>query len=356
MKHLRLILIPLLLLALSTSAWGNIAIGTWNIKRFGHNNGKDVQQVAHVAKAFDLLAIQELMDDDALERLASAVTDLTGERWGYMSSHAIGRGSYKEMYGFLFRQSEVEYTGGAAVFLDRTDVFAREPFSAVFRSRETGTEFALASVHVLYGDGVSERLPEIAALADYWGWLGESYPNTPRVLVGDFNLAPDHEGWRDLKRQGVAPAIQSGGTTLSSHNGRYASLYDNAWMVPGALDVQEVGVLRFPEMLGITHEQARDSVSDHAPVYLLLGNGQLNLGDSRPRTRISASTSRNSQCIDLNRSTANALDALPHIGPARASDIIEGRPWRDVDNLQNISGIGPARVNAIVASGLLCTS
>lgn len=97
-----------------------------------------------------------------------------------MASDDLGRSSHREHYGFLWREREVEYVGGAAVFLDHRDVFAREPYSARFLDRDAGTEFAAATVHVFYGDSVGDRLPEIEALADYWQWLEEAYP-APRA-------------------------------------------------------------------------------------------------------------------------------------------------------------------------------
>lgn len=58
-------------------------------------------------------------------------------------------------------------------------------------------------------------------------------------------------------------------------------------------------------------------------------------------------------CIDLNASSANRLAQLPHVGPARAVDIIAGRPWR-VSELRQINGIGDGRLADIRGSGLLC--
>ena len=55
--------------------------------------------------------------------------------------------------------------------------------------------------------------------------------------------------------------------------------------------------------------------------------------------------------LDLNRATAGQLESLPGIGPSRASLIIEWRTQHGqierVDELLEISGIGPATVDAI---------
>ncbi len=330
----------------------DVLVGSWNIKHLGWNNDKAMPQVAHVANHFDLLAVQELMDPAALARLEARLEEVSGEPWSSMASHALGRSSYEEHYGFLWREREVAYEDGAVVFIDRDDVFAREPYSARFRDVEAGDLFTLATVHVVYGDSVSERLPEVEALADYWQWLGETYPETPRLLAGDFNLAPEHDAWAPLRAAGAVPAVTEGASTLATTAGEYANLYDNLWYDAGRLAPDEQGILRFSELLPLAHQAARDRVSDHAPVYLALNGAALvatpatggTLLASQPRTR----------CIDLNDSSARRLAELPHVGPARAEAIIDGRPWRAPGELTRISGIGDGRLGDIRGSGLLC--
>ncbi|PRY72991.1 endonuclease/exonuclease/phosphatase family protein [Halomonas ventosae] len=192
-----------LLALLPLFAQADVIVGSWNIKHLGWNNDKAMPQVAHVANHFDLLAVQELMDPAALEALEGELEALSGEAWSSMASHALGRSAYEEHFGFLWREREVAYEDGAVVFIGHGDVFAREPYSARFRDVESGEVFTLATVHVVYGDSVGDRLPEIAALADYWQWLGEVHPQTPRLLAGDFNLPPEQPAWRALRERGA---------------------------------------------------------------------------------------------------------------------------------------------------------
>jgi competence protein ComEA len=55
--------------------------------------------------------------------------------------------------------------------------------------------------------------------------------------------------------------------------------------------------------------------------------------------------------VNLNRATAEQLDALPGIGPATAQAIVEHReangPFASVDELEDVRGIGPAKLDAI---------
>lgn len=53
--------------------------------------------------------------------------------------------------------------------------------------------------------------------------------------------------------------------------------------------------------------------------------------------------------VDVNSAPAGELDRIIHIGPVRAADMINLRPFNSVDDLTRISGIGPARLADIKA-------
>jgi len=345
-------------LVVAMPAFGDISIATWNLKNTGWNNGKDFGMVAHIAQEFDFLAVQEIMSEEGAEDLHQALEGESGESWDYMVSHLIGRGSYREAYGFFWRESAVEYVDGAVVFLDSKDVFSREPFSARFRSRYTGESFAVGNIHVLYGDSVSDRLPEINALEDYWEWLAEVYPGTPRLLVGDFNLDSRHRAFQPLLNSGaVAAAYDGNGTTLSTIEGRFPNHYDHIFAEEDALNITSQGILRFPGEIGMSHERARDVVSDHVPVWIALGNAPApQLGPNKDHVDMptSAANDPSYDCIAINSSRAGELARLPHIGEARAHAIIDGRPWTSTQALTSIRGLGDARVSDIHSSDLLC--
>ncbi|PTL89249.1 endonuclease [Halomonas litopenaei] len=274
-----------------------------------------------------------------------------------MASHEVGRSSYRESYAFLWRDSAVEYTQGAVVYLDPGDLFAREPYLAEFRDTENGATVAMAAVHIVYGDSRTDRTPEIRELASIWDWMGEVYPGSARVISGDFNLAPTDRSWQPLRYAGAQPAITRGATTLSKSDGRYTSLYDNFWYDTKALQVTGTGIVHFPQLLGIDHQTARRLVSDHAPIYLTTGDASPGFGRMNSTVTASGpSKGSGSHCIDLNTALASELDRLPNIGPARARDIMDGRPWADVEALTRIKGIGSARAGEIEQSGLVCGS
>lgn len=248
-----------------------LTLCSWNLMRLGHNNHKNYASVARVIAhtECDFLAVQEVMKPDGVKKVAKAVADATGLKWKYMISHRIGRHSYKESYGFLWNPAIVHYDGGAVVYLDPGDRFEREPFSAQF-STNKGFEWTAATVHILYGKRRSDRTPEIRELANYWGWLNENFAGRPVILTGDFNLEPKDRAWGPLNELAI-PLLRTGASTLSSHNGRYAHLYDQIWVPKDSPLARLTGnVVNYPPIVDMTHRQARRYVSDHAPVVVVI--------------------------------------------------------------------------------------
>ena len=53
--------------------------------------------------------------------------------------------------------------------------------------------------------------------------------------------------------------------------------------------------------------------------------------------------------VNVNTATAAELEALPGIGPVIARRIVEGRPYRSVEDLDRVKGIGKKRLEEIRA-------
>lgn len=259
-----------LLWSLSTQA---AVIASWNLKRFDVNS-HDLAAVSKTISIFDLIAVQEVMDTSALPSLIQTLNSQTGQEWDYISSHPIGRGSYKEAYAFVYRTDRIRPQGGlgrAALYIDKGDVFAREPFSVVFETTDSKQAFVVGNIHVLYGKGVSDRLPEIRQLDDYAKWLDDTYGREiPKIIAGDFNLAPSQH-FSELINLGYQNAIYNGATTLSTIEGRYANLYDNLFLSKNIqFKFVRAGIFKFPDYLRVSHSYSRSRISDHLPVFVEL--------------------------------------------------------------------------------------
>ncbi|MDU8352868.1 endonuclease/exonuclease/phosphatase family protein [Pseudomonas syringae pv. actinidiae] len=251
----------------------SLEVGSWNMMRLGNGDQKNYAALAEVASKFDIFAVQEVMTQQGIDQLKSALQRKTGESWDSISSHQVGRHSYKEMYAFVWRKSAVSAEDGGVAYLDRSDTFEREPFSAQFKNNSTGQTFALSTVHIIYGKSEAVRTPEITKLRDYWTWLHEIYPGVPVILMGDFNMNPTEQAWGPLKEV-AKPLLTSGASTLSIKDGKFSNLYDNFWVDKQAtLALSNYGIVQYPAMIGWSHEQSRQQVSDHAPIHVTMGQG-----------------------------------------------------------------------------------
>ncbi|MES1949765.1 Endonuclease/exonuclease/phosphatase [Salinisphaera sp. S4-8] len=324
-----------------------VRIASWNLKHLGWNNDKDLEAVAQVIQRFDLIALQEVMKPAAAKALATRVSQRSGEPWGVVVSHTLGDNRYKESYAFLWRESAVTNDGGTTVYLDPGNHFAREPLSSQFTVTVDGKplRLAAATVHILYGDSKRDRASEIRQLDEYWRWLGQTFEGK-RILLGDFNMPPNDPSWETFDSM-AQPALTRGASTLGQTG--YANLYDNIW-TDGTLPISARGIGRFPTWLGLDHATARDRVSDHAPVYIVLDDDAVRTHRVPTREIETDPTA----CIDLNKASVGALDRLAHVGPSRARDIVAGRPWRRIGDLTRVSGLSAARVADIAGNGSVC--
>lgn len=51
--------------------------------------------------------------------------------------------------------------------------------------------------------------------------------------------------------------------------------------------------------------------------------------------------------VDINTADQKALESLPGVGPATATEIVKGRPYKSVDDLANVKGIGKSKLEKI---------
>ncbi|MGI2328672.1 MBL fold metallo-hydrolase [Planococcus sp. YIM B11945] len=60
------------------------------------------------------------------------------------------------------------------------------------------------------------------------------------------------------------------------------------------------------------------------------------------------------RCLDLNKASSAELQEIEGIGPAFAEDIMKERPFKTIDDLLDIKGIGKGKLKAIKQQGLAC--
>jgi endonuclease/exonuclease/phosphatase family metal-dependent hydrolase len=217
--------------------YGSVVLASFNIRKLGAKKQRDEatwQFLAKICQHFDLISIQEIMDD--LEGF-DYLKDLMGQNFGAVVSDVTGafpgEAGLGERLGFIYNRSLVERGNVVSdISFDRTKLlttmiehsselvkaikphldqdgnlrkgakvelpvfltFVRQPFCASFRiSGHSGTqpyEFKAVNAHLYFGDRIEDRRQEFDALME-WLLAGvkektSSYPNY--ILMGDLNL------------------------------------------------------------------------------------------------------------------------------------------------------------------------
>lgn len=243
-----------------------LTLASFNIRILSTASRDDTElaSIADILQKYDLIAIQELRDEEVLKRTA-AILQQRGFGYAYEISPPVGRG-VKERYAYLYRTDRVQPVQPGRLYQERGDEFIREPFYATFRS--SSFDFTLVTIHVLFGSSEAERRPEIEELAAVYQAVQDEDPAEQDViLLGDFNFPPQDGGFSRLKAiPGMAFLITPPAKTTITDT----SLYDNFWFQePHVREYAgEFGVDRFDETMFSGEDlAAKRAVSDHRPIW-----------------------------------------------------------------------------------------
>ena len=144
----------------------------------------------------------------------------------------------------------------------------------------------------------------------------------------------------------VADAIRAAGGVTSEANAAIVNQAEPLWdgvqvhvpSLPTPIAANAVANAANP-MVNPVVQEPPSGVSGMAPVAL--GNGGSGNGGS--------GSGRGGGLINVNQATANELETLPGIGPAKAAAIIANRPYATVEDLERVPGIGARTMDQVRA-------
>jgi len=223
----------------------NVLIATWNIRGFGRVTQQwatgpgdspkrcltDVLAIAEIVSRFDVIALQEVKRDlGGLRALMRAL----GPEWGWILTDLTrGDAGNQERMAFIYDTRRVRPSGLAAELVvpleDETGLsamrlqrqFARTPYAVSFESQ--GATFTLVTLHVIWSDRATDRLPEIREIAHWladWAGGGDEFGENLMAL-GDFNIdRVDDPLYQAFVTTGLSPA--------PGHVGLPRTLFDDA--------------------------------------------------------------------------------------------------------------------------------
>ncbi|MBP1856997.1 endonuclease/exonuclease/phosphatase family protein [Rhizobium herbae] len=236
----------------------SLIVGSWNIRHFDGGRKRlpeSYHYIAEIIDHFDICAIQEVKDIEAMEKLMR----LLGRNWDYFinDSSGGGRGNHERM-AFVYNRNRVFFRNliGELVFekgtLPGDEQIGRTPFFASFQAG--WFKFTLCSAHIVFEEteGRPLREDEINAIATILKQRATTADEV-HIMLGDMNIETlSDAGMAALKRNGfLIPEL--GATSLVG--GKY---YDQITFTGPAKETRLLnkGVIRWQEAVFTDSEAA----------------------------------------------------------------------------------------------------
>lgn len=172
-----------------------LKILTFNIQNFGKSKlaKSDIMDtLVAIVRAFDIVAVQEV--SDASNKTAKLFLELINQNqtvnYAMVCSERTGREkndqSSREQYAFYFRPDIVQLVDTALYDDSENDYFQREPFTAQFMNKKSGSTFLISTIHT----SPEFAIQEIDALVHVAAWFPKRFSNTENIIFcGDFNAS-----------------------------------------------------------------------------------------------------------------------------------------------------------------------
>jgi len=160
-----------------------ITIASFNTLHLGWDNGKDLTKMADVLMPFDVIGLQEVMNEDTLKKVRDILKQKTGTDWQYViSARTLGRSSYKEFYAVLYRTDRTTYTTNSAdIWNDEDDLFEREPFFASFKSKNF--DYTIIVMHSDFDSNKEVMRREARLLYSVYSRVQARNPNEKDIIL-----------------------------------------------------------------------------------------------------------------------------------------------------------------------------
>ena len=255
----------ILLLLISTTAFSQVKLLSWNIENFGKSKSSaEISFIAQTVKNYDIIVLLEVVTGaGGAQAVAFLAEELnrTGTKWEYTISNPTRSSAYKtERYAYLWKNSKVKKIGKAWLEKKYHLEMDREPFLCTFEYN--GKPFTVVNFHAI----TKSKQPETEI--KYLKYFPAEYPTLNLIFAGDFNCPQSHTVFNPLKNMGYVPCFRKQKTSLKQAcvNGEcLASAYDNIFY-NYKIEKLNSGVIHFYTRFKSLQE-AR-TVSDHVPIWM----------------------------------------------------------------------------------------
>lgn len=246
-------------------------VASFNTLRLGKNE-KDYELTAKILAGFDLVGLIEVMNQEGVEDLITALEKVTNTKWSYhISPYPVGKSSYKEYFAYVWKDDRVTPLKVRGYYPNEDKIFSRPPYGADFKIDNIDFTFVLA--HSIFGKTEKVRRREAFRIEEVYEYFQDLDPIENDVIIaGDFNLSALDEAFenflkhRDEITYTLDPRIK---TTLGAS--KLASSYDNMFIskkYTGEFEGKS-GAVDFTKE---NYKMMKKRVSDHLPIFIILNS------------------------------------------------------------------------------------
>ena len=246
-------------------------IASFNTLRLGKNK-KDYYQFSRILSKFDLIGLQEVMNENSLKILKGNLEKITGEKWEYhISEKPAGGGEYKEYFAYIWKKEKVSMKETAGYYQEKkSSDFEREPYGVWFKVGEFDFVYVLA--HSIYGKKERERILEASRYILVYEFFQGKFPLEKDVIIaGDFNLPADNRGFRKLlgHSEQVEYILNPNADLTTLGKKSLVNPYDNFFLSRKRIKefTGRYGVYNY---IKNNYEEIKAYISDHLPIYMEL--------------------------------------------------------------------------------------
>jgi deoxyribonuclease-1-like protein len=244
-------------------------IASFNTLRLGKSK-KDYYQFSKILSKFELIGLQEVMNENSLKILKGNLEKITGRKWEYhISEKPAGRGEYKEYFAYIWQKEKVNMKEAIGYYVKENESdFEREPYGAWFSIGNFDFIYVLA--HSVYGKRERERILEAARYILVYEFFQKRILSEDDVIIaGDFNLPADNRGFGKFTRhQDQIEYILNPGIDLTTLGKKSTvNSYDN-FFISMKHTKEFTGRYGVYNYVKNNYEEIRTYISDHLPIFI----------------------------------------------------------------------------------------
>lgn len=204
-----------------------ILVASFNALRLGEKQ-KDYRAFAQILAKFDLIGLEEVMNEKGVKKTQAYLEKLTKEKWDYIiSENSVGSENYREYFAFIYRKSKFSEARGLGFYKEKDEnEFMREPYGAYFKAGNF--DFVYIIAHSVFGDKEKQRLLEAASYVNVYEYFSKLTDEDDIIIAGDFNTSADNMAFKNMNdKYGVSYILNPEENLTTLSDSKLVSSYDN---------------------------------------------------------------------------------------------------------------------------------